>query len=130
MERISSKLIGLWLVGALALSLAFVGCGTLVKEKPSAATLLSKTVIRFPDPAAGMIIDMKNPPPGFLKPCTLPDGTPALMFDDLCSTTPPFGWTGATSRIIMLPPKVAPASFLMLPDNTPCKASQPQVLTA
>ena len=106
MDHVTPRLLAVWLVGALALSLAVVGCGTITSQDPPLNRAGSLTSMRVGERL------------GVLTPCTMSNGDAGLKFDDLCLPAPPAGWTGVARRIL-----VQPASFLTLPDTRECRSS-------
>ena len=120
MDHVTPRLLAVWLVGALALSFAVVGCGTITSQDPPANRLASVGNVTL----GGQL----------LKPCTMSNGGAGMKFNDLCLPAPPAGWTGIGKSFTMTRVQsgkwvpsdrhliVQPASFLTLPDERPCRA--------
>ncbi len=134
MDHVTPRLLAVWLVGALALSLAVVGCGTITSQDPPANRLASGSKVT---PKT-----MSDAYSSLLKPCTMSNGDAGLKFDDLCLPAPPAGWTGAGKGFTMTRDRngkwkpmdrsivIQPASFLTLPDTRPCRVSASEPLAA
>jgi hypothetical protein len=112
MEHVTPRLLAAWLVGALALSLAVVGCGTITsKDRPV------DSLAKYKD------IKILNGGGTRLKPCTMSNGNVGLKFDDLCLPAPPAGWTGLPN--VRLPGQIKPGSRLVIPSDVMIKSVQP-----
>ncbi len=101
MDHVTPRLLVAWLVGALALSLAVVGCGTITSQDPPVNRVISR--------------DEFNNASLLLGECTMSNGDSGLQFDDLCLPAPPAGWTGPRRMF-------KPASLLENPQTGGCKS--------
>ena len=100
MDRVTPRMLAAWLIVALALSVAFVGCATITSQ----------------DAPTNRLTDLEGPM-SMLNTCTMSNGESGLAFDDLCLPAPPAGWTG--TPVV----SVEPASFLAMPDRRECRSS-------
>ncbi len=126
MEHVTPRLLAIWLVGALALSLAVVGCGTITSQDPPLNRLASTGTVTPKD--------MSDAYSALLKPCKMSNGGAGLKFDDLCLPAPPAGWTTGKAFTMSRDRNgkwkpvdrnivIQPASFLTLPDTRECRPS-------
>lgn len=128
MDHVTPRLLAIWLIGALALSLAVVGCGTITSQDPPANALA-----KYESSKGSIIKTGRNVT--LLTPCAMSNGGAGLKFDDLCLPAPPAGWTGEQLAKTLrgrpkqlhpgaaVVPQLQPASFLTLPDGRPCRSS-------